>query len=698
MTIKNQEITVRSTALPSHPLVVQKLRGEERMSGLFRFELDLICDDPELDLEEVLYAPVTLGIKVGIKLGSGQVGTSTREICGVFAEFEQHEEGQGWTKYRAVMVPKLWTTTCAYRSRVFQEKTIEELVTDVLTANALDPEHDFEFQLQREGADGDAKTRAVYPQREYVVQYEETDWHFLARWLEHEGVYFYFTNEDGEEKVVFADTDSSYDTSPFGSTFPYRPEAAGDGGDGDKFVEEEVRTFRCRQQRLPKQVHVTDYNWRIPSRLHYQADVREGGTGLMAEYNDHFKDEAQGKALAKLRAEELTCRARVYQGTSSCRSFRPGATFELTEHFRDAWNRSYLLTSVRHDAEQMISLESATVTGTKYENSFEAITDDQTWRPERTTDWPSIKGVMHASIDAEGDGHYAELDEHGRYKLTMPYDEALDAEDRKDGKASRWVRMAQPFAGKGAGMHFPLHKGTEVLVTHIDGDPDRPIITGAVPNPMTESPSNNEDPTSNAIRTTSGNLLKMDDHDEHPGFVMMDAMRSEVSDSRRRRKPSTDRQQANASGGQGNAERPQAAALPGGGRGSGSGGNHDDTQDARIDQNEGDIDDLEGEVAGIGTDINNLQKEIQDLKNPTTLSFTKSWKEFFKETVTVNGTTEDTAYKLTRDRGTLTSEQEDANSDKGVGLTEVDRDKIAYVDNSGSALSEGDDVPMNEAN
>ncbi|MFN3241490.1 MAG: type VI secretion system Vgr family protein [Planctomycetota bacterium] len=559
MKFQNQVLSLHSDALAADTLMVQKLSGREQMSGLFRFDLDLICSDPELDLEAVLYAPARLGIKVQVKIAGGQVGMSTREIAGVFEEFEQLEEGQGWTKYRAVLVPKLWNTTRSFRSRIFQEMTIEDVVQAVLEKDGLDPQLDFEFQLQRHG-DEDPETRPIYPKREYVVQYEESDWNFLARWLEHEGIYFFFSNEDGEEKVVFADTESAYADSPFGSSYPYRPEAKGEGTDSDKFTEEEIRSFRCRQTRLPTQVAVNDYNWRVPSaRLHFTEDVREAGTGLQTEYNDHFKDEAQGKAIAKVRREELECRAKVFYGTGSCRAFRPGTTFALEEHFRDDFNRSYLLVSVEHEAEQMISLESSTITGVKYENTFTAISDDQPWRPERRTEWPSIKGVMHAKVDAEGDGTFAELDEHGRYKLKMPFDEHSDEAD--DGKASRWVRMAQPYAGVNAGMHFPLLKGTEVLVTHIDGDPDRPIISGAVPNPETESPATNATLTRNAMTTASGNTMQIDDAPEARGFLMADASGSIVDDRRRHMPRGSAAANASSPGGGNGAVRPAADGV-----------------------------------------------------------------------------------------------------------------------------------------
>ena len=178
----------------------------------------------------------------------------------------------------------------------------------------------------------------------------------------------------------------------------------------------------------------------------------------------------------------------------------------------------------------MISLESSSVTGVKYANSFQCIPASQPFRPERRTAWPSIKGVMHARVDAEGDGKYAELDAFGRYKLVFPFDE--HAAEAKPGKASRWVRLAQPYAGPGGGMHFPLLKGTEVLVTHIDGDPDRPIIAGAVPNAELPGPTSADNPSQNTIRTATGNVLQFDDNENASGFFSADARSSKVIDAR----------------------------------------------------------------------------------------------------------------------------------------------------------------------
>ncbi len=578
MNFKGQVITFRSDAVAADLLLVTKLSGVEKMSGLFEFSIELICPRADLDLDAVLYAPARLGLEVPAPLGDGQFGTTTREIAGILAALEQSEKGQGWTKYRATFVPKLWQLTRSFRSRIFMDKTVDQLIGAVLEADGLSPQVDFEWKLSRQGKAGPTPERAIYPQREYVVQYEESDWDFVARWLEHEGIWFYFVNADGDgqqstEKVVFGDTPSTYGASEFESNIPYRPESEGKGN--DRREAGQVTTFRCRQQRLPTKVAVNDYNWRTPSaELLLEATVHEQGTGVQIEYNDHFKTSDQGEAIATLRAEELSCRARWFHGESDCRTLRAGHTFTLRDHYRDDWNDSYLVVEIHHQAEQMISLESSSVTGVKYANTFQCIPASQAYRPERRTAWPSIKGVMHARVDAEGDGKYAELDEFGRYKLVFPFDE--HAADAKPGKASRWVRLAQPYAGPGGGMHFPLLKGTEVLVTHVDGDPDRPIIAGAVPNAELPSPASANNPSQNTIRTASGSVFQIDDNESVSGFFSADARCSRVVDHRWRTPGATLPPTPSSPGGNGGAvvaagPAPEplrsTAALPSGGHG-----------------------------------------------------------------------------------------------------------------------------------
>ena len=530
MQVTNQSLKFHSDALPENALLVQKLTGVERLSGPFRFELELISSDPAIDLDAALYQPAKLGVLQ--RLGPGV--KAFRWFQGTLAQLEELEQGHGSVSYRAVLVPDLWRLGECWRSRVFQQKTVDEIVGEVLKKSlGFQSGQDFEWKLTRTKP-GDRPSRPVYPEREYVVQYMESDLDFMQRWLEHEGIFYAFENDGTREKILFADSSGAYKpVDPRGSSYPYRPQGTSrsTGGEDGKTDAEDVLSFRCRAIRQPGKVRLDDYNWRDPAvSLLVEKQVHKKGTGIQLEYNNHYKTPEQGQAHAEVRAQEWTCRGAQFWGESTCRGFRPGRTFELTEHFRGEWNRTYLLTAVVHQAEQSINLEGSNVTAADYKNSFECIPADLEFRPERTVRWPTIHGVMHARVDGEGDGSVAELDEFGRYKVRIPWDE--NAKDAAPGKASRWIRMSQPYAGPETGFHFPLLKGTEVLLIHVDGDPDRPIIAGAVPDHDTVSPSNHVNPTQNKIKTPTGNVFLTDDHVDRNGFVFMDADRGLVQDFR----------------------------------------------------------------------------------------------------------------------------------------------------------------------
>jgi len=557
----NQTIKFESDALDENALVVARLSGEERLSGLWRFDLELISDDPKIDLKKVLYEPARLGIRRDTADGKTWLWRH-----GVLAELIELEQGQAWTSYRAVLVPDMWKLTEFYRSRIFMDKTVDELAQAVLT----DPEGlgvaagDIEVKLARTDQAGDDPTEwPVYPRREYAVQYEETDYDFVARWLEHEGVFFYFENTGTAEKVVFGDSVAAYKPVDLqGATYPYHPEGAQSAAanePSDEVEPEEVLAHACRMQRQPRTVALNDYNWRKPSTLLRTTKSVEGdGSGLQTEYNDHYKTDVQGEKLAEVRVQEWTCRAEWFEGRSTCRAFRPGRTFDLQGHFRSDFDQPYLLVEVRHEAEQAINLKHSTVTGSRYRNAFAAIPADRDFRPERVTPWPAIKGAIHARVDGEG-GEHGAVDDLGRYRLSIPFDEYADADDRK-GRATRLVRMAQPYAGPDAGFHFPLLEGTEVLLTHIDGDPDRPIIQSAVPNPDNVSPVHAGNASQNRFQTAGGNMFLFDDDADRTGIVITSGDGTYVEDHRLPGGPND----YGAGYGGGRLDPPAAAAAPAG--------------------------------------------------------------------------------------------------------------------------------------
>jgi type VI secretion system secreted protein VgrG len=357
--------------------------------------------------------------------------------------------------------------------------------------------------------DYELKLTKKYHPWEYICQFRETDFDFISRWMEREGIYYFFEQGEENEKLIITDNSTVHKDIAGLPTIPYFPPS------GLAPEEEAIKAFFCRQKRLPNKVILNDYNYRKPS-LELKADtvVDKKGRGNVYFYGEHFKTPEEGHALAIVRAEEIRCRENLFHGEGTQPALRPGFIFEIAGHYRESYNQKYLIAEIEHRGGQAKAFMTGTgdelAEGEKqptYVNAFTAIPAGVQFRPERNTTKPRFYGTMNAKVDAAGIGQYAEIDDEGRYKVKLPFDQNGNG----GGKASRWVRMVQPYAGADHGMHFPLHKGTEVLLTFVDGDPDRPIIAGAVPNAETKSVVTSLNATRNTIRSAGGNMLEMQD-------------------------------------------------------------------------------------------------------------------------------------------------------------------------------------------
>ncbi len=479
-----------SAALPAETFTVVRFRGEEGLSRCYRFEVEVAAETADLNLAAVLAAPAALTVS----RPEGDV-----PFQGILAEFEQLHRFENYVFYRAVIVPRLWWLGLTHHNQVFLNQTVPQILAACLKDGGLSS-LDFELRLQRE-----------YPEWEYVCQYGESHLAFMSRWMEREGIYYYFEQEVGRDKLILTDTKVAHGPLPDGETLHYSSPS------GMQYFHREEILFdlRCRQRRLPNRVVLKDYNYETPSlELSGQADVSPSGRGEVYLYGEHFRTSAEGTRLAGVRAEELLCRERVFAGSSTVPYLRPGYTFRVPDHYRADFNGTYLTTGLAHEGSQaaylLAGLGGELTPGERepyYRNTFEAMAAGVQYRPARLTAKARLYGTLNAKVDGAGSGQYAELDGQGRYKVVLPF----DVSGRKDGKASAWVRMMQPYAGVGHGMHFPLHKGTEVLLTFIDGDPDRPVIAGAVPNAETPSVVKDANQTMAAIQTGGSNKIAIED-------------------------------------------------------------------------------------------------------------------------------------------------------------------------------------------
>lgn len=489
---------------------VSRLDGVEALSSLYRYELDLFSKKPDVDFEAIVTNPAKIVLKQEIPTAGGKRATRNFMIHGVVTDFEQREKLFEMTRYRAVLRPTLSKLSLSHRSRTFQNVDLKDLVKAVLG----DPSYGA-------GIPHDFAASGTFRKREYVVQYQESDLDFLRRWLEHEGVYFLFEQGDAGDKVIFADSTSSYAALPGKPKIPYRAaREASKGAAGTKEGGESpeiIVSWIARQAGVTKKVVLQDWNYRTPATdLKAETPVHDKGPGETYTYAEHYVTPAEGKTIAKHRAEAILAGQKLFQGEGDCRLFRAGALFTLDEHYRKDFNAEYALLEVKHAVEQAIEAAGAPKGKSTYKNSFTCLSSKVLFRPERRTPWPRIHGFMNAQVDASGDGATAELDDEGRYVVKLPFD--LKGKDA--GKGSARIRMSQPYGGGKYGMHFPLHKNTEVILAHKDGDPDRPVILGALYHPESKSPVVDANQTQGILRSAAENMIRFEDKkDEEHVFV-----------------------------------------------------------------------------------------------------------------------------------------------------------------------------------
>ncbi len=500
MLSRENKFIFTSYGMDKDVFTVVSFKGIEGLSTLYRFEITLISENSYIHPGDVIKNRAQFIIK--------RKDGKDAKFNGVISSFEQLHRVDEYTFYRATLVPKLWYLTLTYHNQVFLEKDVKEIVEIVLKDGGLTP-NDYEFKI-----------KGSYPKNEYVCQYNETHFNFISRWMEREGLYYYFDQTGDIEKIIITDTKISHLPHPLGDIFYYSPPS---GLDYEK-RDEIIQSFVCKYNNIPKRVFLKDYNYRKPSlEISGSAVVDKEGIGDVYLYGEHFETPEEGNRLAKIRAEQILCTKEEYLGDSTIPYVQPGYIFKLEKHYRDDVNKNYLVGEVQHEGAQggyLLSGISKHLSEREkkvfYQNSFKAIPSNVQFRPEKKTKKPLIAGTLNAKIDAEGSGKYAELDEHGRYKVKLPF----DISGRRDGKASSWIRLATPYAGSNHGMHFPLHKGTEVLITFINGDPDRPVIAAAVPNPENPSQVVDKNQTMNIITTSGGNKIHIQDQEGKQGILL----------------------------------------------------------------------------------------------------------------------------------------------------------------------------------
>jgi type VI secretion system secreted protein VgrG len=481
--------SITCSALPDSARVAG-FRGTEAISQTYEIHVYLLlgAEGSDLDLDDVVGAKAKLAL-------DRDDGRPPFVFHGMFCAFELLHEIGARSLFHAVLVPQLWHLTQTFHSRMWTQKTIPEILAEVLEDGGLS------------STDYELRFAADYKVHEHVCQYQESNFDFISRWMEREGMYYFFEHGDDAEKLVITDA-SGFHEALHKLPIPFVA-AAGH----DHSAREALHTFTCKTRALPASVKLRDYDYTKPTLdVSGSASLSKTGMGEINVYGNRFFTPDDGKRLAKLRAEELLARKTVYRGTGTHFHLRSGYTFTLEDHARPSFDQQYLAVAVEHVGNQQISTpELQELTGIDsdkvYRVEVTAIPHKVQFRAERTTAWPRVYGFENGTICGPADSDYAQIDDAGRYNVKFKFDES----GLKGGKASTYVRMMQPHGGSPEGFHFPLRKGTEVVFTFLGGDPDRPVISGVVPDTTNPSPVTAANYTKNVIQTGGYNRLEIED-------------------------------------------------------------------------------------------------------------------------------------------------------------------------------------------
>ena len=441
------------TSLGPDRLLLTTATIHEFLGRPFSIEIEAFSPQP-VEAEQLL------GQKVSVRL---DLDEAERWFNGYVFRVAQEEPEDRFWPYTFTVRPWLWFLTRTADCRIFQHRSVPDIVKEIFR------EHGFT----------DFKDRLIgsYPPREYCVQYRETDFNFVQRLLEEEGIYYYFTHDRNSHTLVLADGPTAHDPVPGASTVPYYL------AEGDPVEEPHISRWRFEKIVRPGQVVLNDFDFEKPgAKLEVNAsDVKphQKADYEVYDYPGEYVEADEGDRYARVRIEELHSRYEEARGASNVGYLTAGGLFDL--ECRDPklaaeLNDRYLLAEVHHT----ISLGryfSQGEGGEHYGNTFGAIPAKITYRPRRITVVPRIQGPQTAIVVGPK-GEEIHTDKYGRVKVQFHWDRY----GKRDENSSCWVRVAQVWAGKNwGGIHIP-RIGQEVIVEFLEGDPDRPIITGRVYN------------------------------------------------------------------------------------------------------------------------------------------------------------------------------------------------------------------------
>ncbi|MCV2369029.1 type VI secretion system Vgr family protein [Roseateles oligotrophus] len=439
-------------------LAFRSMQAFEEVSCPFEFQIIAVSDDATLAADDLL------GTTAAVWVAAGDAGP--RWFNGVVTAFGFEGMDGRQYKYRLCLRPSLWLLTRSANLRVFQDKSVPDILTQVFST--------YTGTVTQE-------LSGTYAARTFCVQYRETDFNFVSRLMEEEGIFYFFRHSEDKHELVIADAASAHVTTAGFETVQYL--AAGNA----KISQAAINEWQMRHEVQTGKVVLRDYNFLTPdtdltsapaagSRSHAEAALE------VYDYPGLYAAKADGDARALIRLEEAQARFGRFTGQGNTQGLAAGARFTLAAHPRDDQNAEYIVLSTR--IEMSLSAYESGADESSFGCSFTLQRYDEPFRPARNTRKPAVAGPQTAVVVGEGDAGDIVTDEHGRVKIQFHWDRI----GKNKANSSCWVRVASPSAGNGFGMISLPRLGQEVVVDFLEGDPDQPLITGRVYNASQKTP------------------------------------------------------------------------------------------------------------------------------------------------------------------------------------------------------------------
>jgi type VI secretion system secreted protein VgrG len=432
-----------TTPYGADQLLIDTLQGTEALSQPFRFHLSMRSASTTLDPATIIGAPVTVKVAPG--------GGTARYFNGIVSRFLHAGNDGAFALYSAELVPALWLLTLSRDRKIYQNKTAADIIKAVLG--------DFAVTF-------DAQLSGTYASREYCVQYDETALDFISRLMEEEGIFYFFTFTNGGHTMVLGDGTSAHTDCTGAAALRYFPDQGG------RRLVDVITELQYDSRLVVQKFERSDFNYLTPSTALLADSSGATGKGKQFEYPGKHGVVADGTQRAKVRAEASQVDGAVCRGSSHCYLLSAGKKTTVSGHPRSALNTSLVLRSVTHTASHQ-----------QYSNSFEAFAATVPFRPPRISPLPRVAGSHTAQVVGPS-GEEIWTDKYGRIKVQFHWDRV----GVKDENSSCWVRVSQLWAGLSWGALFLPRIGQEVVVSYVDGDPDRPLVTGCVYNGENSTP------------------------------------------------------------------------------------------------------------------------------------------------------------------------------------------------------------------